>query len=390
MDEAPTQRLGLGLTQSTLLQSDTRTHQRGQPVIVLRPVHQADRGEGLRILKAGRIADAAIGPQVGKSPFSHRIERQSPRLEGDRMGMFPGKQSTRPRGHHLGHIVPPPGVVVRALDHMVLARMVFQTKAPGDGLLVERIGVLRCRGLTSFRAGFGPRHVFHSSQRQQISELCGFQHPRRRHDPTTTSGHCLEDRRFDAIPLHRGGDGTVPQQQGQSSVGDVWSQHRLQNSQGQPRLMAQPRNPSTARVDPRHGPRSSAQPSIPLKAQPDLVAKLAITLGTARFLDPRMLIGGHRLGGQLTSDPQSLLGEHHPLSRTARRQSGCDSPDPTPDDEYRCGQRKGPTLCGVRIRSRKPSRTRPHRCQERSTIHGAQDDLKTDPARARYPANCSP
>ena len=125
IDEAPTQRLSLGLTLSALLQSDTRTDQRGQPVIVLRPVHQADRGEGLRILETGRIADATIRPQVGKRPFPHRIEGQASRLEGDGMGMFPGKQSTRPRWRHLGYIIPPSDVIVRALNPMILACMVF-------------------------------------------------------------------------------------------------------------------------------------------------------------------------------------------------------------------------------------------------------------------------
>ena len=214
--------------------------------------------------------------------------------------------------------------------------MVFQAKAPGDGLLIERIGFLRRGGLIGFRSRFGPGHMFHSGQRQQITEFRGFQHPWRRDHPSTTSSHCLKGHRFDSISLHRSGDRTMPQQEGQPSVGNVRSQHRFQNSQSQSRLMAQPGDPSATWIDPRHGLRGCVQRRVPQKSKPNLIPELAVTPSTARLLDPRMLIGRHRLRGELTSDPESLFGEHNALSRTAGCQSGRHPPDPTPDDQHRC------------------------------------------------------
>jgi hypothetical protein len=122
---------------------------------------------------------------------------------------------------------------------------------------------------------------------------------------------------------------------------------------------------------------------VPQKAKPNLIPKLAVTPSAARLLDPRMLIGRHRLGGELTSDPKSLFGEHNALSRTARSQGCRHTPDPTPDNEYRCGHHGRSALGGGQIWGRKPTATPPHRRQKRSPIHDRKADIKKTEVRAR-------
>ena len=76
---------------------------------------------------------------------------------------------------------------------------------------------------------------------------------------------------------------------------------------------------------------------MPEKTKPNLIPKLAVTPGAALFFDPWMLIGRHRLGGELTADPESLFGEHNALSRSARCQGSRHTPNPTSDNEHRGG-----------------------------------------------------
>jgi len=121
---------------------------------------------------------------------------------------------------------------------------------------------------------------------------------------------------------------------------------------------------------------------VPQISKPNLISELAVTPSAARLLDPRMLIGRHPLGGELTSDPESFLGQHYPLSRTAGCQSGRHTPDSTSNDEYRCGHHGHSALGRGQIWGRKPTATPPHRRQKRSPIHVGHADTKKPNARA--------
>ena len=372
INETPTQGLRLGLALTALLKTHARPDQRSQPMIILRPIDQADRRVTSGILESGRIPDAPVGPQIGKSSFTHGIEGEATRLERHRMSMFPGKQPPRPRWSHRRHIISPPSVIIGSLENVVLPGMVFQSETPSDGLLVERVGHFRSGRFTGFRAGFRSSHMLHTRQRQQVAQFRGLQHPGSRHRPPPSAGHLLKNHRLDTVSLDGCGDGAMTKQDRQSPIGDMRSQQGFENSQGQPGFMAQTGNPSPARINPRHGPRGGIQWKVPEKPLSDFITKLAVTSGATRLLDPRMLIGRYGLRSELPSDPQGLLRQHDPLSGAASGQCGRNTASPATHNQDRSRQRCRAAVGGTDSRNRETPTEQSHGSQERSTIHAGK------------------
>ena len=211
--------------------------------------------------------------------------------------------------------------------------------------------------------------MLHTRQRQQVPQFRGLQHPGSRHRPPPSAGHLLKNHRLDAVSLDGCGDGPMTEQDRQPPIGDMRSQQGFENSQGQPRLMAQTGNPSPARINPCHGPRGGIQWKVPEKPLSDFITKLTVTPGATRLLDPRMLIGRYGLRSQLPPDPQGLLRQHDPLSGAASRQCGRNTASPATHNQDRSRQGCRAALGGTDSRNRETPTDQSHGSQERSTIH---------------------
>ncbi len=111
-------------------------------------------------------------PETGLAAGKVRFEEGAVTgLEGDGVGVAPAE--LRP-GPEVRLKCAPELVVRRSLDDVVCARQPVHGEAPGDGLLVERVGVsgqgVQFAGL---RLTFGADDVLHSGEVQQIAEFGG-------------------------------------------------------------------------------------------------------------------------------------------------------------------------------------------------------------------------
>ncbi len=89
---------------------------------------------------------------------------------GDEVAQRPAQLRARPTVELQGAQA---RVVLRPFDGVVFARQVVGREAPGDGLLVQRVGLLQCMQLAGLGLRFGAQHMLDAGQRQQLAGFSG-------------------------------------------------------------------------------------------------------------------------------------------------------------------------------------------------------------------------
>ena len=153
-----------------------------QPIIVLRPVHQANIA-GIRARREiPAIGDAAVKPQpaIGMVVFVFRIERVRPWGEPDWVAHCPAQQFAGPRWRERRHVIAPELVFRGPVDGVVFTRAVIHCKTIRECLNVGRTGFRGCVRLARLPRRLRADHILHASKRQQIALFGGIEKVRSR------------------------------------------------------------------------------------------------------------------------------------------------------------------------------------------------------------------
>src|SRR5690606_1963451 len=141
---------------------------RAEPVIVLRPIDDADLMGPKAFLEVRNIENSAeIPPRLAV----FRLEQvPSDRFVGFRLLRRPPQEGSRPARRL---IAAPQLVLARLVYRVILPWDVLHREAHGNGLLVPRVGHLRSMRLAGLCAGLGATHVLHAGKLEQLSLRCG-------------------------------------------------------------------------------------------------------------------------------------------------------------------------------------------------------------------------
>ena len=199
---------------------------------------------------------------------------------------------------------------VGRIAHVVLAGPVIDGEAPGDRLLVERVGGLRGRGLVVLAAGLGPDHVLEAHEGQALALLRGLEEHRGTQGALGPRG-VADDDGAHAVPVDVGAHELVLEEQAQAPSGHVGSQQLVEGREAREGVAAQLGHEAPAGVEPRILASSRREPAVVAVVGADPLAQLAVGAVRAPGLDPGVLVGGDRLAGQLATEPQVGLHEEH-------------------------------------------------------------------------------
>jgi len=147
--------------------------------------------------------------------------------------------------------------------------------------------------------------------------------------------------RLYAVTMHVGGHGGVLAQDAQLPAVYVGGEHRFDHGQCDARFAANARHPAVAGIetDVRPGPRGERGLRAIVIAHAG--AQRQVTAGTSDGFDPRILVGRHRLLGELSADPIGLLGHDHPEPTPRGGQRGGTAAEAAANDHEIGGQFTG-------------------------------------------------
>jgi hypothetical protein len=203
--------------------------QRAEPVVVHRPVDQAEVGveRAWQVEPAGE--DAPEGPQfpaAGAPLVGDHLERVAvgvgvedvvDRRKRPRVGRRQAEQPPRPEPRL---VRPPEPVPLGPVDRVVLARPVLQREAAGERLQVQRVRGGRRVRLAVLVAGLGAGDVLHPRQRQEVAVLGRVQDVAGAHRQLLPRPRAQLDR-AEVVPVDADAAGPVLEQQGEPAGGPV-------------------------------------------------------------------------------------------------------------------------------------------------------------------------
>ena len=333
----------------------------GVGVVDLRPVHQRDVARVGAGLEQPARCDPAEAPQVlvevgvvEVRPDRERVlvgvglEAPLDRPQRPRVGRGPREAA--------GEAV----VLRRPLDRVVLARAVIEREAHGHRLQVVGLVGGRAVWLAGPLARLEAGDVLGFGERQQRAGLGRVEEPVRpdRHLPVGSG----ERHRLHAIAVDGGADRRVAQQHLQPLLGQRGSEHRVQDGERDPRLMAEPRHRARAGVERGLEPGAVGQREVRAVVRADPVAQPAVRRRAAAPLDPAVLVRRHGLAGELAAEPVGGLGHHDGAPARRRRQRRGDAAEAAAHDQdvapplghripsSRVGRREGPRVRGPSVR----------------------------------------
>src|SRR6185312_2016696 len=197
-------------------------------------------------LEVTAIEDAPKAPP--RLPICGLKQPTHQRLVRLRLHARPAEQGSWPAG---GTVLAPEIVLPRLLDSVVLAGQVLDGEANGDGLLVESVLALGSMRLTRLGTGFCPEDV---QDEQAAGKL-------------------------------------------------VRNHHLVDDCDGDSRIVAEPAHPAVTRVERRVFAGVGGESGESTVVFPNALPQLSIARRAAELLDPAMLIGWHRLVGELPAQP---------------------------------------------------------------------------------------
>ncbi|ODA72355.1 hypothetical protein APS67_003532 [Streptomyces sp. AVP053U2] len=171
-------------------------------------------------------------------------------------------------------------------------------------------------------AGLGAQRVLDAREFQQLAGLGGVEDVGGGDGVPGAVADVLQGDGTDQVAAGVGGDGPGVGQHGEPAGGDVRGEHRLQDGDGDARLVAELADAAGPGVEQRQGPRFGAQ-RIPLPVVgADRFAQRPVGGRDTELLDPRVFVRRDGLRGELAADPVGLLGEDDGAPRTAGGERG--------------------------------------------------------------------
>jgi hypothetical protein len=129
-------------------------------------------------------------------------------------------------------------VVSRLVDGVVFAGQVVRRQAPGDGLLIERIGLGQGVQFVGLRLRLGAEHMLYACDVEQIADLGGVDEQRRRQYALQAGVQVLRVDGADAIAVGFGAHEPVAAQHGHPPGGHMRLEQFVDRFHGDPGLMA--------------------------------------------------------------------------------------------------------------------------------------------------------
>ena len=150
--------------------------------------------------------------------------------------------------------------------------------------------------------------------------------------------------RPDPVAVHVGRHGPVPVPDRQPAGREIGPHQRREHRGGDPWLVAEPAYPALPGVEFPASAAGRVGERIPgAVVVADRLAERAVRTGRAELLDPRVLVGGHTLAGQLAAEPVGLLRQQDAATAPEHSQRRRDAAEPTADDQHVDRLRAGPT-----------------------------------------------
>ena len=271
-------------------------------VVVLRPVDERD------VARVGAGGEVAAGGDAAKQPevaVELGIRERSGPISAGSPGGF--GCSVRATGRLVRGPAPEaegPTVALRTRDRVVLALEVVDGEAGGDGLEVVRLRDGRGVRLAGLLARLEAGHVLGAGQRQQVAVLGGVDHHRRvdTRSPAVTAlmrwpSTSAADRSCSSSTSSR------PLERWAASIASSTACATRGSCASALTRAAPGLRPGRARA-------AARQRVVRAVVGPDAVAQRAVAGRAAEPLDPRVLVGRHRLARELPPDPPRRSGEH--------------------------------------------------------------------------------
>lgn len=242
------------------------------------------------------------------------------------MGYGPIQEGARPCGGKVRDVIAPVVIASWFGDAMILAVVVFDGKAPTEGLVVGR---------ASGRAGF----VVAFSEWEEVAEF----------------GSVEEEVGFDSFRLalvidlcgtdqlmmdvEGGNRGVMPDLE--TAAGDIGSEHRLEDGEANAGFMAERGDPAIAGIELRFDFVFGAERVVAAVVIADAFAESAVGAGATEVLDPTVFVGRDTLGGELAADPFGLFEEDDAAMVTGGSEGGSDAAGAAAGDENFSAMRHG-------------------------------------------------
>ena len=188
-------------------------------------------------------------------------------------------------------------------DRVVLPREMVDGEADRDRLEVARL-VLRGRvRLAGHRLRLEAGHALGGGERQEVAALRRVEEPVGHHHRVLAAP--AQRHRGDAVAVGLGRHRRVLEPQV-----DAARQHRLEHGERDARLVPEPGDEAGARIEVRETAGGVGERGVLAVVGADAVAQRAVARGAAVRLDPGVLVGRHRLAGELPADPVGRLAQH--------------------------------------------------------------------------------
>ena len=217
---------------------------------------------------------------------------------------------------------------------MVFARQPVHGEAPGDGLLVQRVGIAgQGVQLAGLRLALGADDVLHAGQFQQVAGFGGVEEPVRADRRFVAAGEAAQRDGADAVAITFSAGRDLPAAYLQLAVVAPGGQHGLENGKRHARLVAKAADRPLARVEADDAARLVGKGVVAAIVVAHILRELPVAAGGAGPLDPGMFVGRDGLGRQLTADPVALLAEDDASAEAQGREGRGHAARPPADDE---------------------------------------------------------
>ncbi len=256
------------------------------------------------------IDDAAKGPEAGEESefFLMRRKFVFHRLHGARIESAPAEPFARPGWRELGLVVAPTGVVARGRPDLIGAIEMFEGEAPGEGLIVGRLGMIGGAGFAGLIAGFTTGHGFGAAEREEVAEFGGVEKPGG-FDAQGGAIGLSELHGGDAVGIDFGGNGNGFEEELELAAVTIGREEGFEHGERDLGLVADGGDPTVAGVEFGIVAELRTQGIVLTVVIADGVTKTRVAGGATEAFDPAVFVWRHGLRGELSADPSGFLGE---------------------------------------------------------------------------------
>ncbi len=310
----------------------------GAPAIVdLRPVHEADVGGVAVADMVLAIEYPPVVPVVRREfgvAVAHK-QRAIVGLQRHRIGADEGKLAVGPE---IELEIAPDIIIARALDGVVLVRVIAHGEAPAHRLLVIGVGLARKgRRLAGLGLAFRADDVLDIAELQKIAKFGGV-------DEIATGQHHLamfggaHGDGGEAVAIGLGGNRFGVHENRQPAGRVPRRKQGFDRRHAGARFRADRRDVTASGVEVFVVAGLIGQRVVVAVVIANVLAKRTVARRRAVLLDPRIFIRRHGLRRQLAAEPFEFLGQDDAAAEFQRRKRRCDPAQTAADDDDVAGE----------------------------------------------------